>query len=104
MVGNLSSIDVTIKTLIGGNLKNHKTTMMKTRCQKVWGIGRHADKSGPRLTVRNQALVKIYAAGTTSSPEHPNGSQNRENLNLGLWDSSLPGKKPKPKGENCTRE
>ena len=53
MVGNLSSIDVTIKTLIGDNLKNHKTTMMKTRCQKVWGIGRHADKSGPRLTVRN---------------------------------------------------
>ena len=48
MVDNLSKADATIKTLVGGNLKTHKSTIM------IY----HADKSVPRLTVRNYAAVK----------------------------------------------
>ena len=72
--------------MVGGNLKTQIKLKIKTRSQTTCCIGRRADRSGPRPSVRNQAEVKKYVTGTNSSPEYPSEPQNRENFNLGRLD------------------
>lgn len=85
LVGNLSSKGVTIKILVGENLKTSKFKM-KTKTQTTCCISYRADKSGRRSSVRNQAEVEKYVTGTNSSPEHQNELQNQENPSLGPLD------------------
>ena len=63
---------------------------METRSKKSYCIGRRAGKSGPRLPVNNQARIGKYAAGTNSSPEHPDGFQNLEKTSLDPLESPSP--------------
>ena len=59
MVGNLSRDGVTIKTLVGGNLKKQKLNIVKSRSQKTGCLGRHADKSGQRLLVKSGPRTRL---------------------------------------------
>ena len=51
-------------------------TKIKTRSQNSCCMGRHGDKSGPRPTVRNQAVVEKCASGTKISKDSLKGHQN----------------------------
>ena len=55
---------------------------MKTRSQTTCCIGRRADKSGPRPSVRTQAEIENYVTGKKSTTENLSESKNRENSNL----------------------
>ena len=59
---------------------------MKSITQKTCCINRRAGKSGLHPPVKNKTGVKNYEAGTSSSPEHPSGSQCWININLGPLD------------------
>ena len=59
---------------------------MKTSSQTTCWIGRPADKSGPRPSVRNQSDAKKYVTGTNFSREYPSELKNQENPNLGPLD------------------
>ena len=69
---------------------------METRSKNSYCIGRRAGKSGPRLPVNNQTRIGKYAAGTNSSPEHPDGFQNLEKPSLDPLDLPSPQRKQKP--------
>ena len=56
---------------------------MKTRSQNSCCMGRRADKSGPRLPVRNQAGVKKYASGINLPKDSLQGYQNCVKANSG---------------------
>ena len=86
LVDNLLSDGATMKILVGGNLKTQAKFKMKTRIKTKCCIGRRADKSGPCLSVKNQAEVEKYVTGTNSFPEYSSEQQNRENPNLGPLD------------------
>ena len=104
MGGNLSSDGVTMKILVGGNLKTKRNSKKETRSKKTILHWLLHWKIRPHLPVRNQAGVEKYTAGTNSSPEHPSGSENQEKHNLGPLDSPSPKKKQKPKRSKWTRE
>ena len=96
MLGKLSSDGVTIKAVVGGNLKTYESNKMKVRrTKKTCSIDCRADKS-----VRNYAGVEKCDAGTNSLPEHPSGLQNRVNPSLGSLNSQSLEKKWKRK-RNC---
>ena len=97
MLGKLSSDGVTIKAVVGGNLKTYESNKMKVRrTKKTCSIDCRADKS-----VRNYAGVEKCDAGTNSLPEHPSGGlQNRVNPSLGSLNSQSLEKKWKRK-RNC---
>ena len=96
MLGKLSSDGVTIKAVVGGNLKTYESNKMKVRRTKTTcSIDCRADKS-----VRNYAGVEKCDAGTNSLPEHPSGLQNRVNPSLGSLNSQSLEKKWKRK-RNC---
>ena len=97
MLGKFSSDGVIIKAVDGGNLKTHKSNIMKARSQKTCSIDRRADKSGPHPPVRNDAEVEKYDARTNSLPEHSSGPQNRVNCSLGPLNSQSLEKKSKRK-------
>ena len=96
MLGKLSSDGVTIKAVVGGNLKTYESNKMKVRrTKKTCSIDCRVDKS-----VRNYAGVEKCDAGTNSLPEHPSGLQNRVNPSLGSLNSQSLEKKWKRK-RNC---
>ena len=56
---------------------------MKTKSQNSCCIGCRSDKSGPRLSIRNQAEVEICASGTKLPKDSLKGHQNCVKANYG---------------------
>ena len=77
---------------------------MKTRSQNSCCIGRRADKSGPRLSVRNQAEVKKCASGTKLPKDSLKGHQNCVKANSGPLETSKSSNKNDLKRQKWTRE
>ena len=57
---------------------------METKCNKPYCISRRAGKSGPCRSVRNQAGIEKYAAGTNAVPEHTSGPGKTQSWPIGL--------------------
>ena len=77
---------------------------MKTRSQNSCCIGRHADKSGPRPSVRNQAEVEKCASGTKFPKDSLKGHQNCVKANSGPSKTSKSSNKNDLKKQKWTRE
>ena len=97
MLGKLSSEGVTTKAIVVGNLKPHKSNIMKARSQKTCSIVGRVDKSGLHPPVSNHAGIEKYDTGTNTLPEHSSGPQNQVNPSLGPLNSQSLEKKSKRK-------